>query len=72
MPKSLEIKSIFGQIEGVIADAMAAEGKVHKILPEDIPPTVRWNEKGELAHCALVFAPRTEREFNERVMMLRL
>jgi hypothetical protein len=65
------ICSIFGQIEGVIADAMASEGKVHKIERDMIPVTARYDDKGQMAHCALVFTPATEREFDRRVAALR-
>lgn len=65
------IVSIFGQIEGVVADAMAAEKLVTRINVEDIPPTARWDKAGTLAHCALVFTPETERAFDERVRKLR-
>lgn len=69
--KRTNICSIFGQIEGVVADAMVAEGVVRRIEPDMIPPSVRYNEKGERAHCALVFSPETERAFDERVRRLR-
>lgn len=65
------ICSIFGQIEGVVADAMVAEGKVRRIEPDMIPATVRWDDNGRPAHCALVFTPTIEREFDERVRQLR-
>lgn len=61
------ICSIFGQIPGVIADAMVAEGKVRRIEPDAIPVTARYDEHGTRAHCALVFTPDTEREFDKRV-----
>lgn len=65
------ICSIFGQIEGVVADAMVQEGLVRRIEPEDIPATARYNEAGERAHCALVFTIETERAFDKRVRDLR-
>lgn len=74
MPKrnSTKIASIFGQIEGVVADAMAAEGKCHRIAPEMIPETARFADDGmTMAHCALVFTHKTEAEFNQRVASLR-
>lgn len=64
------ICSIFGQIPGVIADAMVAEGKVRRIEPDDIPVTARYDEHGTRAHCALVFTPPAEREFDMRVRNL--
>lgn len=63
--------SIFGQIEGVVANAMVEEGLVRRIEPDDIPPSVRYNDKGERAHCALVFSTETERAFDLRVAKLR-
>lgn len=70
--RATNICSIFGQIEGVVADAMVKEGTVSRIAPEMIPPTVRFNDKGECAHCALVFTPEAEREFDRRVAILRM
>jgi hypothetical protein len=66
-----KICSIFGQIESVVADAMAEEGMVHKIERDMIPPSVKWDETGRLAHCALVFDETSEREFDRRVRELR-
>jgi hypothetical protein len=69
--RSSTISSIFGQIEGVVANAMAAEGKVHLISPDMIPATALYNDQGDRAHCALVFTPEAEREFDRRVAALR-
>jgi hypothetical protein len=70
--KSTNTISVFGQIEGVVADAMAAAGKVVMRIPfEDIPPTVAYNKAGERAHCALVLTPDMEHEFDQRVRKLR-
>lgn len=71
MMKTTNICSIFGQIESVVADQMVAEGHVHRISVEDIPPTARYNDAGEIAHCALVFTPEMERLFDQRVRNLR-
>jgi hypothetical protein len=66
--KATQIISIFGQIEGVIADAMCKEDpSLHRIEPDMIPPTARYNNKGEKAHCALVLTPEQERQFDRRV-----
>lgn len=65
-----EIYSVFGQIEGVIADAMVAEGKASRIEPDMIPETVRWNDKGTKAHCALVMNRQESAEFDRRVAAL--
>lgn len=66
-----KICSIFGQIEGIVAHAMASEGKCKLISAEYIPPDELFNDEGERAFCALVFTPATEREFNRRVAVLR-
>lgn len=66
-----EIFSVFGQIEGVIADTMAAEGKVHKIAPDMIPASALYDDKGRKAHCALVMNRQESAEFDRRVAALR-
>jgi hypothetical protein len=66
------ICSVFGQIEGVVADAMVEEGKARYIPPEQIPISARYNDAGERAICALVFpSPGVEAEFDFRVEELR-
>lgn len=55
--KQTKIYSIFGQIEGCVADAMIDESKCLKIATPDIPVTARYDNKGRLAHCALVMTP---------------
>jgi hypothetical protein len=64
------IFSVFGQIEEVVARAMAEEGKCRLILPEHIPDSVAWRD-GRRANCALVISRHNEREFDERVAKLR-
>lgn len=71
MKRGSTIVSIFGQIEGAVADAMAAEKKVHRIAFEDIPLTAAFDEQGQRASCAIILTLETEREFNQRVKMLR-
>lgn len=71
MKRKTRICSIFGQIEGVVAHAMAAEGKVWLISPKHIPPTALFDKHGNRACCALVFSPKAEREFDRRVSRLR-
>lgn len=66
-----EIFSVFGQINAAVADSLIAEGKATRIAPEDIPPSVRYNDAGELAHCALVTSEEVELEFDRRVRALR-
>lgn len=65
-----EIYSVFGQIEGVVADAMAAEGKAHKIERDMIPATALYDDKGRQAHCALVMNRQQSAEFDRRVAAL--
>ena len=66
-----KIISVFGQIEGVVADAMAEEGLVTRIEQRLIPPTVLFNDSGTMAHCALVLTEAQERMFDQRVAALR-
>lgn len=54
MKKRSEIYSIFGQIDGVIADALVTEGKANKIEQEMIPPTALYDEQGRKALFAIV------------------
>ena len=72
MPSKTYICSIFTQIGSVVADAMAAEGKVHKIERDMIPLNERWNRFDVQAYCALVFTKETEAEFDRRVAQLRM
>lgn len=65
-----EIFSVFGQIEGVVADAMAAEGKVRKIEPDMIPASALFDDRGRKAHCALVMNRQEAAEFDRRVAAL--
>ena len=71
MKRKTTISSIFGQIEGVVALAMAAEKKINLIPADQIPPTVLYNDAGTKAICAVVMTSENEREFNERVKNLR-
>jgi hypothetical protein len=66
-----KIFSVFGQIESVVADAMATEGRAVRIQQSLIPPSVRWNDQGREAYCALVLTAEAEREFDKRVRDLR-
>lgn len=65
-----EIYSIFGQIEGVVADAMVAEGKVSKIQAADTPASALYDDRGRKAHCALVMNRQQSAEFDRRVAAL--
>lgn len=71
MRRSSHIVSIFGQIEGVVARAMAKEKLVTLIERDMIPETARWDDQGRLAECAIVLIPETERAFDFRVRQLR-
>jgi hypothetical protein len=69
--KRTEIKTIYGQIEGVVAHEMATERKVNLIPLQHVPESHLINEHGLPAVCAVVFNPASEREFNKRVADLR-
>jgi hypothetical protein len=71
MRKQTNIISVFGQIEGVIADALVAERKATRIDFENIPISARYDEHGRAAHCALVLSTEAEREFDRRVRELK-
>jgi hypothetical protein len=66
MRNQTHIISVFGQIAGIVADAMVVEGKAKRIEPDDIPISVRYNKAGEKAHCALVVSNEAEAEFDRR------
>jgi hypothetical protein len=66
-----EIYSIFGQIEGVIADEMSKSGKVRAIDWADIPEPMRFDDRGRRAHCALIMNRVEAAEFDRRVAALR-
>lgn len=66
------IYSIFGQIEGVVADEMvAAKGsKIKRVDFDSIPSGYRY-QGGLKAVCALVMTKKEAREFERRVATLR-
>lgn len=67
-----KVYSIFGQINSIVADAMIKEGWVTGVIKGDaIPESVRYNEHGERAHCALVLSKGQSAEFDRRVRELR-
>ena len=70
MAKKSTIFSVFGQVQGVVADAMVAEGKARKIEFADIPPSVAYDDSDRPAHCALIMSHEAEMEFNRRVRAL--
>ena len=65
-----EIFSVFGQIEGVVADLMVEAGKAKKIEPDMIPPSALYDGKGRKAHCALIMNRQEAAEFDRRVAAL--
>jgi hypothetical protein len=74
--KSMQIYSIFGQIEEVVARAMIAEGKTHLIGLESFPlakhcPDVWINKEGTMAKFAIMLNGAGLAEFNRRVAELR-
>ena len=70
MRKTSEIYSIFGQIDGVIAEAMVAEGKATKIEQKMIPPTALYDDRGRLAMFAIVLPTKYLGEYEDRVRNL--
>jgi hypothetical protein len=71
MRRQTEIYSIFGQIEGVVADLMVQEGKARKIERALIPPTVRYDDQGNSALFAIVISRGHVAEYERRVADLR-
>ena len=65
--KKSEIYSIFGQIDGVVADAMCSEGKATKIEQRMIPATALYDDKGRKAQFAIVLPHEHLGECNRRV-----
>jgi hypothetical protein len=69
--RETRIFSIFGQIELVVAQQMAKEGK-GKIIPQiEIPMSARYNEEGQLAYCAYLCPGPHMDEFENRIFDLR-
>lgn len=67
-----KVYSIFGQINSMVADAMIKEKWVVGVIKGDaIPLSVRYNEFGERAHCALIMTKGQSEEFDRRVRELR-
>jgi hypothetical protein len=63
-----EIYSIFGQIDGVVAQMMVDEGKATKIAQEMIPPTVLYDETGmQKAKFAIALPRAYLGEYERRV-----
>lgn len=69
--RGTEIYSIFGQIDSVVAMAMAEEGKIRRIEQNMIPPTALYDDQGRKAFFAIVMPDEYAREYLERVEALR-
>lgn len=69
--RKTEIWSIFGQIEGIVAGAMAAEKKVTLIPRGQIPASALYNDMRVKAQFAIVIPATYIAEFNRRVASLR-
>ena len=67
MRSKSEIYSIFGQIDGVVAEAMVAEGKASKIEQRSIPPTALLDEQGRKAMFAIVLPREHLGEYERRL-----
>ena len=70
MRKQTEIYSIFGQIDGVVAEAMVQEGKRNRIAQHLIPATVLFDQEGRKAKFAIVVPPAYLGEFERRIREL--
>lgn len=66
-----QIYSIFGQIDSVVAQAMASEGKLRRIEPDMIPPTALYDDNGRKAFFAIVMSDEYASEYMDRVAALR-
>lgn len=69
--RTSEIYSIFGQIDAVVAESMAAEGKIRRIEQNMIPPTALFDNQGRKAFFAVVIPDEYAGEFMNRVEALR-
>lgn len=69
--RQTEIFSIFGQIEEVVAEAMIAQYRLHKIDPKDIPLSAAYDEHDHVAKFAVVMPAQHIIEFNLRCAELR-
>ena len=71
MRSKTEIFSIFGQIDGVVAQMMVDEGKASKIDQDMIPPTALFDGEGRKAQFAIVLPTSRLGEYERRVRDLR-
>lgn len=71
MKRKTQIYSIFGQIESVVATAMIEQYGLHRIEPNDIPPTAAYNGAGERALFAIVVPGDRVQELERRIRELR-
>jgi hypothetical protein len=74
MSERNEVISIFGEIEETVAKQMMAEGRgVGKLAPtasvsfEDLPPSTRWNKRGDPVRMVIVMPRDLKTEFEQRV-----
>jgi hypothetical protein len=72
MKRTTQIYSIFGECDKVVAEMMAAEGKVRRIEPRMIPPTALFNKEGRRAFFAIIMSDEYFAEFEERVANMRM
>ncbi len=70
----IQIVSLFGKIEEMVARQMMTEGKgITKLAPtesvsiDDIPFSVRYNERGMKANMVIVLPPQLRNEFERRI-----
>ena len=71
MPKQTKIYSVFGQIDGVVAEMMVSEGKATKIEQDMIPVTALFDEQDRKAMFAIILPHTYLAEYEHRVRDLR-
>jgi hypothetical protein len=69
---TMEIYSIFGQIEDVAAQIMIADGTATKIEAKDIPESERFNKDGEpVKYAVMIYGRALNHKFEELIAGLR-
>jgi hypothetical protein len=71
MKRKTKIYSIFGQLDAVVAEAMASEGKIRRIEQDMIPPTALYDKQGRKAFFAIVMPDEYAGEFMNRLWALK-
>jgi hypothetical protein len=69
--KGIDIYSIFGQMDAIVARQMIDEGKGRYIEPRAIPSSVAINDLGQKAQFAIVLPRKHVAEYERRLADLR-